>query len=221
MGSILYILIVILPWSIKRFLLVKFLKYQIHPTSRIGLSWVFPKNLSMGPHSSIGHLNVCKNLSLLQLGNYSRIGRGNWITGYPKIDSQHFAHQTERKPQLIIGEHSAITNRHIIDCTDSVRIGNFSTFAGFHSQIITHSINIQESCQECKPVEIGDYCFIGTNVVILGGSQLPSYSVLGANSLLNKVLKDSHSLYAGSPCKLIRKIPNNYKYFLRTKGFVY
>ena len=33
------------------------------------------------------------------------------------------------------------------------------------------------------PITIGDYCFVGTNCVLLGGSVLPSYSVLAAKSL--------------------------------------
>ena len=100
--------------------------------------------------------------------------------------SRHFAEETDRQPQLILGEHSAITHRHLIDCTNSVTIGKFTTFAGFQSQILTHSIDLERNRQSSSPVRIGDYCFIGTNCVLLGGSALPDYCVLGAKSLLNK-----------------------------------
>jgi acetyltransferase-like isoleucine patch superfamily enzyme len=122
--------------------------------------------------------------------------------------------------KLVIGKHSAITSRHIIDCTNFIRIGEFSTIAGYRSQLLTHSIEIDKNRQWSKPIEIGDYSFVGTNTVILGGSSLPSFSVLGANSLLNKDFKDRYSLLAGVPAVPRRSLPSTYGYFKRKKGFV-
>ncbi len=113
----------------------------------------------MDAHSHIGHLTVCKGLDLLRLGPYASIGRANWITGLPAGSPKHFVDQDDRRPRLLIGEHAAITNRHLIDCTDTVSIGDFSTFAGFRSQILTHSIDIEACCQTSAPVSIGRYCF--------------------------------------------------------------
>src|SRR4029079_13492242 len=107
---------------------------------------------------------------------------------------QHFCHQPDRKPELVLEEHAAITHRHLIDCTHSVVIGRFSTFAGFQSQILSHSIDLTACRQSSAPVRIGAYCFVGTNCVILGGSELPDYSVLGAKSLLNHAYGDTHNL---------------------------
>jgi acetyltransferase-like isoleucine patch superfamily enzyme len=101
-----------------------------------------------------------------------------------------------------------------------VTIGRYSTFAGFRSQILTHSIDLKNSKQSCKPVSIGEYCFVGTGCVILGGSRLPSYSVLGANALLNSSPEDTYSLYAGVPAKKINSIPKSHNYFYRKSGFV-
>lgn len=204
----------------RRALLEKQLGYQIHPSCHIGFSWVLPTRLIMEEGSRIGHLTMCKNLDLLHLGAHSTIGRGNWITGFPLGPSQHFAQEKERRPQLILGEHSAITHRHLIDCTSSVTIGRFTTFAGFQSQILTHSIDIERNCQASAPVRIGDYCFVGTNCVILGGSVLPDYSVLGAKSLLNKAFTESHQLYGGVPAQPIKKLSPDCAYFRRTEGFV-
>lgn len=208
-------------WSLRRWLLQKLFGYKIHPTASIGYAWIFPKQLIMGAHSSIGHMTICKGLDLLQMGEHSSIGRGNWITAFPSGSSDHFVHQKDREPELIIGDHSAITNRHLIDCTNSVTIGNFTTFAGFKSQILTHSIDLERCRQSSLPVKIGDYCFVGTDSVILGGSSLPDYSMLGAKSLLNKHFLEDYTLYAGVPAKPIKKLPGEYKYFSRTVGFVY
>src|SRR5262249_4421833 len=50
--------LVMLPWPLKRPLLRLFYGYELHPTSRIGFAWVFPRRLVMQPHTRIGHLTV-------------------------------------------------------------------------------------------------------------------------------------------------------------------
>jgi hypothetical protein len=211
----------LLPWSMRRSLLEKQFGYQLHPTSRIGLAWIFPKRLVLEAGAEIGHLTVCKHLDLLHLKAHSSIGRGNWITGFPSGDSRHFAAEKDRRPELIVGEHSAITNRHLIDCTSAVTVGSFTTVAGFQTQFLTHTIDLELNRQSSRPIRIGDYCFVGTNCVVLGGSALPDYSVLGAKSLLNKTLTESHQLYGGVPAKPLHKLSPDLAYFHRTTGFVY
>lgn len=222
MKKILNALIVILPWILKRRLLILFYNYKLHPSSHIGYSWIFPDHLIMESNSIIGHFNVAIHLNKIHLQNHAKIGRGNWITGFSlNKKSKHFNHQPDRTPELIVGEHSAITKNHHIDCTHQIKIGRFTTIAGYQSQILTHSINIEENRQDSSPIFIGDYCFVSTNVVILGGAYLPSYSVLGAKSLLNKKFDDTHFLYGGVPAKSIISLNVNSKYFKRTEGFVY
>jgi|ERR1043165_3877306 acetyltransferase-like isoleucine patch superfamily enzyme len=208
------------PWFFRRRLLSLFFGYNLHASSRMGLCWFFPKKLVMEAHSSIGHMTVCKGLEFVHLKESAIIGRGNWITGFPQGGQTHFTHQPERKAQLVVGAHSAITNRHLIDCTNSVEIGAFSTFAGFNSQILTHSIDLEACRQSSAAITIGDYCFVGTNCVLLGGSRLPNYSVLGAKSLLNKPFIDTHTLYAGVPARAVKVLANDLNYFKRTVGFV-
>jgi acetyltransferase-like isoleucine patch superfamily enzyme len=174
----------------------------------------------MDAGSSIGHLTVCKGLDLLKIGEHAHIGRGNWITAYPSGPAKHFAHQTDRHPQLLLGAHTRITHRHIIDCTNTVSFGKFTTFAGFRSQILTHSIDIEASCQSSAPIEIGDFCFIGTDCVLLGGSSLPDNSILGAKSLLNKHCSQTFCLYAGVPASPIKELDDDLAYFSRVDGFV-
>jgi acetyltransferase-like isoleucine patch superfamily enzyme len=210
----------LLPWAARRRFLEAQFGYTIHPKSRIGFAWIFPERLIMEEGATIGDLTLCKNISLLHLGAHSSIGRGNWITGFPAGPSRHFAEETERQPQLIVGEHSSITHRHLIDCTNTVTIGKFTTFAGFQSQILTHSIDLERNRQTSAPVQIGDYCFVGTNSVLLGGSALPDYCVLGAKSLLNKSFNETHQLYAGVPARPVQQLSPELPYFRRAEGFV-
>lgn len=219
--ALLTIFLFVFPWQIRRLILSRVLGYQIHSTARIGLSIVVPEMLEMGPASRIGNLTLCKGLALLQMGEGTSIGNLNQITGFPANDSSFFTADRERRPELILGCHAAVTERHIIDCTNSVRIGKFATFAGYRSQILTHSIDLYQCQQKSKPVVIGNYCFVGTGSVLLSGSALPDYSVLGAGSLLNKEYSETYFLYAGNPARAVKPLSHDTGYFGRETGGVH
>lgn len=211
-----------MPWFVKYRFLNKFMGYDISKDAYIGLSIITIKHLKMGPGSYIGHFNVIINLDNLVLGSNSIIGRNNWITGFStKIKSKHFEHDKDRKSELIIGNESAITKNHHLDCTNYIHIGNYATIAGYNSQFLTHSIDIYEGRQDSHPIEIGDYSFVSTGVIILGGSKLPDYSVLAAGATLNKNYSDKWKIYGGVPAKPIKDIDRNAKYFYRKQGFIY
>lgn len=213
--------ITILPWFLKRWLLVKLFGYEIHPTAYIGLSFIYPSHLIMKKEARIGHLNVGINLDCIKLGIKSSINRGNWITGYSTLNqTKHFIHQKDRVSELDLGDYSAITKNHHLDCTHYIKIGKYSTLAGYQSQLLTHSVDVFESRQHSAPIIIGDYTFIGTNVVILGNSSLPSFSVLGAKSLLNKNFTEEWFIYAGNPARSLKTISKEAKYFSRAEGFI-
>ena len=211
----------VLPWIIRRWWLNYFFGYEIHPSAQIGLSWVMPERLVMLKGARIGSGTVCKGLALVEMKEGAHLGNLNWVTGLAAGSDRYFKHQPERRPELRLGRHAAITNRHLIDCTGTVTIGAFSTFAGFQSQILTHSIDLAASQQTSQPVSIGEYCFVGTNCVLLGGSALPDRSVLGAKSLLNKAFTNTDTLYGGVPAKALRTLPTEeMRYFHRQEGWV-
>jgi acetyltransferase-like isoleucine patch superfamily enzyme len=195
--------------------------FKIHPTAKIGLAWIFPNKLIMGPNSRIDHFTVAIHLDCIEMAARSTIGRSNWITGFTTNSSSlHFKHQLTRQSKLTLEESAAITKNHHLDCTNTITIGKFATIAGYNSQLLTHSIDVFENRQDSAPISIGAYTFVGTNVVILGGAVLPAHCVLGAKSLLNKAYTAEWTLYGGVPAKEISTIPSTAKYFTRTKGFV-
>ena len=220
MKKILILVALLFPWRVRRLLLTWLMGYEIHPTARIGWSWICPDRLEMAAGARIGHLTICKGLELLKMGEQSRLGNLNWITGFPVGNTAFFSEEAERRAELVIGDHAAVTHRHLIDCTNSVRIGRFTTFAGYRSQVLTHSIDLQRSRQASKPVSVGEYCFVGTNCVLLGGSVLPDYSVLGASSVLNKQHTEMQWLYAGNPAHPVKSLSQQMRYFQRSVGFV-
>ncbi|GHT53484.1 hypothetical protein FACS189446_1000 [Bacteroidia bacterium] len=174
----------------------------------------------MEEQSRIRHFTFCKQIDRLILKKDSVIASWNLITGFSNTKNV-FSCVPGRHCELILGEHSGITHRHLIDCNGGIYIGDFTTVAGYKTQILTHSINIYKNCQEVKPVHIGKYCFVGTQCILLPGSQLPDYSVLGAGSILNKPYTETYSIYAGNPAKIAKKIdPENTQYFYRTKYYI-
>lgn len=219
MKKLLGLVVVLLPWSLKRWALQRFWGYQLAPDARIGLSYVFPGQLVMAEKARIGHLNVAIHLGRMECGAHSIIERGNWITGHPP-QGAHFRQRAERDPSFILGAHAAVTKSHIIDCTDRVEIGAFTTVAGYHSQFITHGIELVSSRQDCRPITIGAYCLIGTRVTVVGGARLPDRSVLGAGSLLNKAHTQECAMYAGQPAERRKSLDPQSAYFRRESGFV-
>jgi acetyltransferase-like isoleucine patch superfamily enzyme len=220
MRRLLQFLLLLLPWSLRRRALAVAFGYQLDPAARIGWAWIDPVRLVVGPGSSIGHLTVCKGLSLLSLGAQARIGRGNWITGFPPGGTRHFLHEPDRAPELHVVTHAAITNRHLIECTNRVELGAFSTFAGVRSQILTHSIDLGSCRQSSAPVRIGRYCFVGTGCTLLAGSSLPDFSALAAMSLLTSAPTLTHRLYTGVPATEVGALDESLGYFHRETGFV-
>lgn len=210
------------PWAIRRVILNRFFGYKIHKQAYIGLAWIFPKELNMASGAKIDHLTVAVHLTCIEMEANTMIGRSNWITGFStNTNSLHFKHQYDRQARLMMKENSAITKNHHIDCTNLISVGRFATIAGYNSQLLTHSINLIDNRQDSAPIYIGDYTFVGTNVVILGGASLPNYSVLAGKSFLNKILIKEWTVYGGIPAKALREVPKNAKYFSRKEGFVY
>jgi hypothetical protein len=220
MKKLILILSLLLPAVARRLLLGRIRGYVIHPTAHVGRAWINVEALQMDAGSQIGDGTVVKGLYSLSMEHQSHIGRLNWITAYPRSGDRHFQHIADRDPSLRLGEHAAITNRHLIDCTQMISIGPFTTVAGFRSQLLTHSIDLQTNRQDAAPIRIGAHCFVSTGCLVLGGAQLPDRSVLAAGSVLRTAETADNSLYGGVPARWIKGHEGTGQYFQRTTGFV-
>jgi carbonic anhydrase/acetyltransferase-like protein (isoleucine patch superfamily) len=216
------LLVMLIPWwPLKRYILQRAFGYRIHPQARIGFAYIYPQDLYMGKGSQIGHATVCKGLTMLWMGEHSLIGRLNWISAIPKSSkATFFSGQSRRDPRLVLGAHAAVTNRHLIDCSDKVVIGKYTTVAGFSSQLLTHSIDINLSKQISSPINIGAYCFIGSRAILLPGSSVPFCSVVAAGAVVCEKLTNRFSLYAGVPARFVKRIRTNALYFTRSSGYI-
>lgn len=195
--------------------------YHIDSSSHIGLSIILAKEFRMDAHSSIGNFCICKKIDRLELHEYAGMGNFNKITGFPTNDCSviHFQHIKDRKCELIIGKHTGITSNHYFDCNGGIRIGDFCQIAGFETAFMTHSIDLTHSIQDARPIEVGDYCFIGARCILLKGIKIADKTAISAMSLVNKSLTISNALYGGVPCKFLKDL-GEAKFFSREIGFV-
>lgn len=209
------ITIVFLPWRLKRCILQRFYGFELDPRAYIGISYIYPNKLIMGPGAEIGHLNVAIHLEQIRMAKNTIISQRNWITGHPLSDKSEFQDCPNRKPQLIMDEGSAISKKHHIDCSDTVSIGRYTSIGGYNTQILTHSTSLKLNKQMCAPITIGHNCFIGTGSIILTGTSLPDCCVLGAGGVLQKSYTETHSLYGGVPARFIKKLDESYTFLTR------
>lgn len=93
--------------------------------------------------------------------------------------------------KVTIDDDCFFNNNCSINCLQSVSIGKGSVF-GENVKIYDHnhrfadfSIPIKVQGYSIGKVSIGDHCWIGSNVVILKGSQIEDNCVIGAGCIVN------------------------------------
>lgn len=186
------------------------LGYEIALDSSVGVCFVDVESLKVGSGCVLGSFTVIRNVSSVCLEENSRIGSFNWIFGRRGV----------AESSLVLRDGSSITSRHLIDCSSKVELGRFSIVAGYRTQILTHSIDINLSEQLYAPVSIGEYCFIGSGSILLKGSYFPSHSALGAGSVYSGSGQGEFKLYAGNRARAVKEFDSQAKFFNRTKARV-
>ena len=123
-----------------------------------------------------------------------------WLGDYSVIES--FCCINNAVGDVIIGDHTII---------GPVTIGSHVNLAqGITVTALNH--NFEQSCKRIdeqgvttKPVIIGNDIWIGANAVILPGVSIGDHSVVAAGAVVTKDVPP-HSLVAGVPAKIIKKI---------------
>lgn len=107
-----------------------------------------------------------------------------------------------------IGRSSHLKSNTYIDLRGSVSIGDhfhvgrsLTIFSSDHNWRSHESLPYSRS-RIIRPVEIGDYVWIGANVTVLPGSVIEDGVVVGAGSIVTGTLEKG-GVYAGNPVKKI------------------
>lgn len=102
------------------------------PDARVGhFNLVQVRRLLLRNNARLGNLNVCKGPISLRLAENAMIGNRNTIT-------RAVRGTTFGSAQFCLGKLAKITAGHSLDCTQTIRLGHYSTLAGKGSQIWTH-----------------------------------------------------------------------------------
>lgn len=175
--------------------------------SRIGFSWVAADFIGLDRGVRIGHFNVIIVRRLL-LRDHAYIGRGNIIKGpmgiflksQAAIGNGNFVLRAGRGissggAQLRLGRLSKLTARHHVDCTSSIRFGDYSTLAGAGSQIWTHGY-VHDLVGSGRyridgPVTVGHNVSIGSACVITAGVCLADGVMVGAGATVASSLSEA------------------------------
>jgi acetyltransferase-like isoleucine patch superfamily enzyme len=205
---------IVLPSSLKRHIGRLLFGWDIDRTAYIGRSVILVRHLSMGPGSSIGPLNVIRDLEELRLGEGASIATRNWISGWP-LASDVFTHSPDRNPSLVMGKHAMITVAHDIDCSDRVELEDYATIAGFRCTIMTHSLNLVLDRFETGPVLLGSRSAVMSGCTLLSGTRVPDRSIISAGSVITTKLTEGLTLYRGNPAEPIRSLPESLRVFHR------
>ena len=164
------------------------------------------KKLSIGEHTRIGHLNIFRGGDEIRLGRYTEIIRLNEINSIPDP-----VIVTPAEPVFILGDGSVITASHKIDFTDRVEFGKRVILGGRNSSLWTHNR------QSTKPIIIGDYSYIGSEIRIAPGGEIPPKCIVGIGSVITKKFETEYQLIAGVPAKAIKELDEDGKFLTEYK----
>jgi acetyltransferase-like isoleucine patch superfamily enzyme len=205
----------LLPGILKRTLYRYVFGYKIGRNVHIGVAYLDCKTLKVGDNARIGHGVVCWRCGEVEIGRNVLIGPLNLLRGGDRIELNDWAQilrlnvinaipdndcVNQPDSSFYLGYGSVITAEHRIDFTDRVRIGRRSILGGRNSSIWTHNRRAGVAC------EIGDYCYVGSEIRMAPGGRIPDCCIVGIGSVVTRPLTTTYSLIAGVPASVRRSL---------------
>jgi len=218
--------IAILPSFLKRPLYRGLFGYRVGKGVRIGFSIIAVRNcdiadgttighlnlflgtdrLTIGEHVRIGHLNIIRGGSDVSIGRYCEILRMNEINSIPDPIVVNTVDQT-----FILGEGSVIAASHKIDFTDRVELGKRVIVGGRNSSFWTHNRQMTE------PIIVGDYSYLGSEIRMTPGSEIPAKCIVGIGAVVTKKFEGEYKLIAGVPAKIAKDLDEDGRFLTEYK----
>jgi acetyltransferase-like isoleucine patch superfamily enzyme len=218
--------IALLPSFLKRSCYRWFFGYRIGKRVRIGLSIIDTRECRIDDDVQIGHLNLIIRVKKLEIGDHVRIGHLNIIRGGDEVQLGRYSEIIRMNeinsiaepevvnpidPRFLLGEGSIITTGHKIDFTDRVTIGRRSILGGRNSSLWTHNR------QRTRPIEIGSFAYVGSEIRIAPGGSLPSNCIVGIGSVITSELSAEGYLIAGVPAKPVKELSEEDRFLIERK----
>jgi acetyltransferase-like isoleucine patch superfamily enzyme len=220
-----HVLVALLPQFVKKPLYRHVFGFEIATDATIGVSVLDVDHLSMGAGARIGHgnlltrtttvelgpgaeiglLNILRGGERITLGAYSTVMRWNVLNSIPDNDASG-----NPDPSLSLGPGATIVAGHRIDFTDRVSLGKNVVVAGRNSSLWSHS------GRETLPIEIGDYCYIGSESRLAPGAKMGELSILGLGGVLVGTVPP-RTIAGGVPAKPICPIGSRDEHGLKRK----
>lgn len=215
-----------LPGFLKRPCYRLFFGYKIGKRVRIGFSIIDARECQIDDDVSIGHLNAIVSVKRLVIRDHVRIGHLNIIRGGDEVLLGRYAEIIRMNeinsilnpdvvnpvdPRFQLGDGSVITTGHKVDFTDRVTIGRRSILGGRNSSLWTHNR------QRTRPIEIGSYAYIGSEIRIAPGGKVPSRCIVGIGSVITSELTGEGQLIAGVPAKPIKGLGEQDQFLVEQK----
>ncbi|SRR5258705_1001119 len=218
--------IALLPNFLKRASYRLFFGYRIGKHVHIGLSIIDAKQCQIDDDVTIGHLNVIVGVRKLVIRDHVRIGHVNIIRGGQEICLGRYSEIIRMNeinsipdpevvnptdPRFLLGDGSIITTGHKIDFTDRVTIGRRSILGGRNSSLWTHNR------QRTRPINIGSFAYIGSEIRMAPGAALPSRCIVGIGSVITSELTAEGHLIAGVPARAVKELNKEDQFLIERK----
>jgi len=218
--------VALLPSFLKRPTYRWFFGYRIGKRVRIGLTIIDAGTCEISDDAQIGHLNLMIGIGSLQLGDHVRIGHLNIIRGGDEVSLVRYTELLRLNeinsipepdvvnpvdPRFLLGPGSIITAGHKIDFTDRVTIGRRTIIGGRNSSLWTHNR------QRTRPISIGDFAYVGSEIRIAPGGAIPSRCIVGIGSVITSELAGEYQLFAGVPAKPVKQLEEEDRFLIERK----
>lgn len=164
------------------------------------------QKLTMGDHVRIGHLNIIRGGEEVRLGRYSEIMRMNEINSIPEPDAVNPV-----EPRFTLGAGSIVTTGHKIDFTDRIDIGRRTIIGGRNSSLWTHNR------QRTRPINIGEFAYVGSEIRMAPGSSIPSRCIVGIGSVITSKIDAEEWLIGGVPAKPLKELSSEDRFLIERR----
>lgn len=153
------------------------------------------ENLTFGEHTEFGFLNLVRGGHEVRFGPYVTVLRQNTFNSILERDFLEPADAT-----LELGAGVFIAAGHWLDFSHRITIGAHSIIGGRNSSLWTHNR------QRARAIEIGEHCYLGSEIRVAPGVILPPFSVVSLGSVLTGEIDQPRTLIGGNPASIVRPL---------------